>query len=106
MNQPYKSKVSATPNDRIKFRGRIAAFLVSLTILSTTMQLICVTSAILGGRENRLHLTGAFALAPVSISLGIISIATVKMLPTRFQKPTVALLASLIGAQLVLFLFG
>lgn len=98
---------SQTPQTRQhKIWGWIAIVMLSITMLSSVMQLTYVASALLGGRENRIHLMGAFALAPVSLLLGLITLFAVAMASMNKKRPIVAVLACLLVGQLCLFLFG
>lgn len=98
---------SQTPQTRQHKIWRWIAFVtLSMTMLSSVMQVTFVASALLGGRENRIHLMGAFALAPVSLLFGVITVFAVAMAAMNKKHPIVAVLAFILVGQLCLFLFG
>lgn len=80
--------------------------MLSVTMLSSVMQITFLASALLGGRENRIHLMGAFALAPVSSLCCVITVLAVAMASMNKKHRIVAVLAFLLIGQLCLFLFA
>lgn len=90
------------------FSSVCSVILLSLAMLSCTLQAICVASALSGGRESRLYLMGAFELSPVSLALAAAALAV--MLFNKPETPTRRMLkiiaSAVVIAQILLCLLG
>lgn len=82
--------------------------LFSLAVLACFGQIVCVLSAIVGGRENRIHLMGAFVISPFALALCVATFAS--LMVSQDQNRSKSLLTNLsfamIIGQLALFLLG
>lgn len=88
--------------------GVVSWILVCSATIVGLAQLVCVGSALLGGREHRLHLTGAFALSHVALILCLMATIHLsrRISPSRLRNGLLGLTSGFLAIQAILFAFG